>query len=238
MIQKLLVANRGEIALRVFRTARELGIATVAVVAPDDKGSLHARFRRRDGGDRELPLLGGAHPRGEADRSGRDSSGLRLPRREPRLRGGGERRRADLGRAAAGGIARRGRQARGEAHRERGGRPGRSDRRAGGDRLPTRRQGRGGRRRARDARRPGAVRARRRARGGAARGEGRLRRRPRVLRALRRAAAARRDPAASQTRTETCSRPWGARVLDSAPPPEGARGVTVAWQSTKPCARR
>ena len=43
MIEKLVVANRGEIALRVFRACRELGIATVAVVAPDDKGSLHAR---------------------------------------------------------------------------------------------------------------------------------------------------------------------------------------------------
>ena len=42
-IDKLLVANRGEIALRVFRAAGELGIATVAVVAPDDRGSLHAR---------------------------------------------------------------------------------------------------------------------------------------------------------------------------------------------------
>ena len=47
MIQKLLVANRGEIALRVFRAARDLGIATVAVVAPDDKGSLHAAILER-----------------------------------------------------------------------------------------------------------------------------------------------------------------------------------------------
>jgi acetyl/propionyl-CoA carboxylase alpha subunit len=42
-VEKLLVANRGEIALRVFRAARALGLATVAVAAPDDTGSLHAR---------------------------------------------------------------------------------------------------------------------------------------------------------------------------------------------------
>jgi acetyl/propionyl-CoA carboxylase alpha subunit len=42
-IRKLLVANRGEIALRVFRACREAEIATVAVAAPDDAGSLHAR---------------------------------------------------------------------------------------------------------------------------------------------------------------------------------------------------
>ncbi len=42
-IRKLLVANRGEIALRIFRACGELGIATVAVAPPDDAGSLHAR---------------------------------------------------------------------------------------------------------------------------------------------------------------------------------------------------
>ncbi len=42
-IGKLLVANRGEIAVRIFRTCAQHGIATVAVAASDDRSALHAR---------------------------------------------------------------------------------------------------------------------------------------------------------------------------------------------------
>jgi acetyl/propionyl-CoA carboxylase alpha subunit len=42
-VRRVLVANRGEIALRIFRACSALDIGTVAVVAADDRGSLHAR---------------------------------------------------------------------------------------------------------------------------------------------------------------------------------------------------
>ena len=44
MFKKILIANRGEIACRVIKTARKMGIATVAVHSEADKDALHVEL--------------------------------------------------------------------------------------------------------------------------------------------------------------------------------------------------
>ena len=149
-MRRLLVANRGEIALRIFRACRTEGIATVAVAAPDDAGSLHAGRRTRVVEIRcyldAAEHVRAARESGPTPSTPATASSPRAPTSPRPSRG-----RADLGRPAAGGAAHGRRQARGEGDSARGGRPRAPERDAGGDRLPAARQGGGRRRRPRDA---------------------------------------------------------------------------------------
>ena len=170
--QKLLIANRGEVAVRILRAAQDLGIATVAVFSADDAGALHTTLADRGGAGGHRPGRLPRHRRADRHRPRtrlrRGAPRLRLPERAGRLRPGLRRRRPGLHRphAGAAGAVRRqgqrpcagGRTRRAAAARHRCGHAGRGAgllRRPAQPRPGLRRdaQGRGRRRRARHARR-------------------------------------------------------------------------------------
>src|SRR3712207_9441006 len=96
MFAKVLVANRGEIALRVMRACRELGVATVAIYGEEERDAPHVRYADEaylvEAGEATRPYLNGAGLVGVARRAGAEAghprSGL-LPERPPVARAGG-----------------------------------------------------------------------------------------------------------------------------------------------------
>ncbi len=222
MFTKVLIANRGEIAVRIIRALQELGIATVAVYSELDRDALHVK--RAD----EAYLLG-AGPAAEsylnvekildvAKRVGRRGGPprLRLPGRERRLRAGAARTPAIvfIGPPACA-IEAMGSKTRARELMQAAGVPivpGTTEpvetvedalQHRRGDRLPGRGQGRRRRRRQGLPRRADRGRARGRVRGRRARGREVLLRRHRLPRALPARPAPRRGPGAGRHATAT-----------------------------------
>ena len=256
MFSKVLVANRGEIAVRAFRAAYELGAATVAVYPYEDRNAVH-RIKADEAyliGERGHPVrayldVDEIIRAARAVRRRRDLPRLRLPEREPRAGPGLRGRGHHLHRPAAGRAGAGRQQGAGAAGR----------REAAG--IPTLRStppsadldalvagaeeigfpvfvkavaGGGGRgmRRVDDA--GGAARG---GAGGDARGRGRVRRPDGVHRAGRRPAPAHRgaDPGRHDRARDA---PVRAGLLDPAAAPEGGRDRARAAHLATSCGRR
>ena len=173
-IGKLLVANRGEIAVRVFRTCRDAGIGTVAVAEPGRRG-LAPRAERRRGRDVASYLDAAEHVRA-ARETGADAvhPGYGFLAESAELAEAVEAAGLTwIGPPPVGAPRRAATSSRRSRSPATAGVPVVETGDAERDRLPAARQGGGGGRRARHARRPARSRARARARGGPPRGRSR-----------------------------------------------------------------
>ncbi len=124
MFDKILIANRGEIALRVIRAAREMGIKTVAVHSTADSDAMHVRMadesdlHRPAAQPAELPLDPGDHLGLRDHRRAGDPSRLRLPLGERQVRADRRGSRPDLHRPHRRAYPHHGRQDHRQGHDE------------------------------------------------------------------------------------------------------------------------
>ena len=245
MFKRILIANRGEIACRVIKTARRMGIETVAVYSEADRDALHVEMAddavligppaaaesyllidkiveacRKTGAEAVHPGYGflserEAFPRALAKRRHR----LHRPQSR-RDRRDGRQDRIQEGRRQGQGLDRAGPSRRHRGRKARG-----EDRRR--DRLSRDDQGLRRRRRQGHADRAFEVRSRRRLQPRQGRGQILVRRRPRLHRKIHRRSPPHRNPGARrQAWQRDLSR--RARMFDPAPQPEGHRGGAVA----------